>query len=470
MLQPDEPELFLDDHLIAATENLRAKIHPVQRPEEKPVIRPDRPWEEPHDRTLYPSVIVDAESGRFRMYYGTGKRDPMVCYAESDDGVHWTKPELGLHSCDGHQGTNILLPDVDFLYVIANPDPDAPDDERYLGFGRRRFRPEGAKPYNRSLGFASGDGVHWREIMDTQTCKDCYPSVVWCPGDRRFRAYVRDWRLHEKYRETVWWRDERYAKQRKTQFRQVSMVESPDFRTWSSPKVVLETDEEDGAPLVQVYGLSVSRLGGVFIGALSVLYADPAIEGWQRGHQDIQLVVSRDGVHWSRVGGRSAFIPHGPEGAFDWGEAYFPAGVFTHGDTTYCYYSAKATLHKGPGTYSIGLATLPRDRIMSLSQEDATRPATLETTSFEIAGNQLLVNVTGEGTAQVEVLHADGSPVTEAGTSAGQLQTHDAIYRRVTWQGEGKSLDLSDLLQEPEASIRLRFRLEGATLHAFKVV
>jgi hypothetical protein len=231
----------------------------------------------------------------------------------------------------------------------------------------------------------------------------------------------------------------------------------------------LETSVKEGAPLVQVYGLGVTRYGNGLVGALSVLHIDESVEGWQRGHQNTQLVASRDGAHWHPVAHRATFIPHGPEGAFDWGEAYYSGGILGHGDRTYCYYAGKSTLHKGPGQYAIGLATLPRDRLVALSQADPSRPAVVETPTFRCPAGRLLVNRTGKGTLQVGVLDADGKPLPGYSPAATRLAPVGAIYQGVVWTSDNGHGTLADLGAALNAGIRLCFRLDGVRLHAFKV-
>ena len=465
-LLPDEPELFLDDLFVAGCENVKTELQQAEKCEANPVVKQDKPWES--FLVCYPRVVVNAESGKFMMYYGTRERGNRVCYAESNDGVRWVKPELDLHPYREHKRTNIVLPNVLWFWPIHNPDPNAPADQRFLGFGCARMdepRPgKGGKMVRpkRSVGYASPDGVHWKKVMDTHSGRDTFFSVAWCAADRRFRAYVRGWREHEDYGKL------RYDA-KMPQFRTVCVMESSDFVTWSRPAPLLETDVTEGAPLVQVYGLGVTRYGSGLVGALSVLYIDESVEGWQRGHQDTQLVASRDGINWCRVADRATFIPHGPEGAFDWGEAYYSGGVFGHGDKTYCYYAGKSTLHKGPGQYAIGLATLPRDRLIALSQEDPSRPAIVETEAFRCRGSQLLVNSTGKGNLQVEVLDADGKPLPGYSATGTRLAPAGSIYQTVVWKTDDKAHTLADLGERLQAGIRLRFRLESVRLHAFKV-
>ena len=109
-------ELFVDGALI---ERLSGKAelrlhHPV--PKEIALIH-DAPWE--GSGSGYHSVFKDGE--KYRMYYKAWQLDvsdkgvktnahPLFCcYAESDDGIHWKKPELGLHEFNGSKANNIVI-------------------------------------------------------------------------------------------------------------------------------------------------------------------------------------------------------------------------------------------------------------------------------------------------------------------------------------------------------------------------
>jgi hypothetical protein len=137
--------------------------------------------------------------------------------------------------------------------------------------------------------------------------------------------------------------------------------------------------------------------------------------------------------------------------------------------SNYCYYAGKSTLHKGPGQYAIGLATLPRDRLIALSQEDASRPAIIETKTFRCRGSQLLVNSTGKGNLQVEVPDVGGKPLPGYSAAATHSAPAGSIYQSVVWKTDDKTHTLADLGEQLQAGIRLRFRLDGVRLHAFKV-
>src|SRR5260370_41791007 len=86
-------ELFVDRYLL---EDLKSTRLELQKPVDRgTVVKYDKPWEGAFSK--YSTIIHDG--ARYRLYYRglpTAKRelvaDTVTCYAESPDGVHWTKP------------------------------------------------------------------------------------------------------------------------------------------------------------------------------------------------------------------------------------------------------------------------------------------------------------------------------------------------------------------------------------------
>lgn len=83
-------QLFLDDYLIASMTGVTREIHPARKHPANPVLWPTEPWEG-KVAVIYGSVIRD--DGKYRMWYHGGAG---VSYAESEDGIKWTKPLMGL--------------------------------------------------------------------------------------------------------------------------------------------------------------------------------------------------------------------------------------------------------------------------------------------------------------------------------------------------------------------------------------
>ena len=108
----DRLELFVDDFLIAQMDGTQRRLHqPTPR---NIAVACDQPWE--GNGVGYVTVIPDDDV--YRMYFrgvntkwAPGKiinTRQVVCYAESTDGIHWTKPALGLYEYDGSKENNIV--------------------------------------------------------------------------------------------------------------------------------------------------------------------------------------------------------------------------------------------------------------------------------------------------------------------------------------------------------------------------
>jgi len=91
-------EMFVDHHLIERMENTRLKLHTPRDAGE--VLTFDEPWEGPF--VGYLTVIQN--DGKYQLFYRgktamtrAGAPDETTGYAESADGIHWTRPDLGLY-------------------------------------------------------------------------------------------------------------------------------------------------------------------------------------------------------------------------------------------------------------------------------------------------------------------------------------------------------------------------------------
>ena len=102
-------ELFIENSLIESFNGAEQRLHhPV--PQEI-AIQHDAPWE--GTGCGYHSVFHDGE--KYRMYYkawhievskgniNTGRHPLYCCYAESDDGITWRKPNLGVDNAVGSE-------------------------------------------------------------------------------------------------------------------------------------------------------------------------------------------------------------------------------------------------------------------------------------------------------------------------------------------------------------------------------
>lgn len=107
-------ELFVDDWFVERLAG-KAELRLHQPTPQNVALVTDAAWE--GNATNYVTVFQDGD--KYRMYYrGShasylgGKDRPntrdLYCYAESPDGVHWAKPELGLFEWNGSKKNNIV--------------------------------------------------------------------------------------------------------------------------------------------------------------------------------------------------------------------------------------------------------------------------------------------------------------------------------------------------------------------------
>ncbi len=194
-------ELMVDDYLVARLGGgaRRSLNRPVPR---EIALHLDAPWE----GNASGGFTVFEDGGRYRMYYrgqnfeysntelGT-PRGKYICYAESTDGIHWEKPELGLVEFDGAKNNNIVLDAGNILNGMFSPfkdgNPACAADVRYKAFALKQ------KGDARGLwAYGSPDGIQWTAMSDgpviTKGLLDTQNLAFWDGARGEYRAYHRN--------------------------------------------------------------------------------------------------------------------------------------------------------------------------------------------------------------------------------------------------------------------------------------
>ena len=482
-------QLFIDERFVAHSSGVELRMNPpVQHPE--PVLSVDRPWE---DRGIggY-NCVRREEDGRFRLWYDAAMEGGLpsegarrLCYAESEDGIHWVKPELGLIEFRGSTRNNIVAPALErqsMQGATVLRDERAPADQRYKLWSK--FRPTddemaaGAVPGLWAM--HSPDGIRWQVNDDqpnpAEVICDTQNMLFW---DDRLELYVGYVRVRETQH-----RDEAAEAEGRGRYRSVGRITSPDFKTWSQLEIVFQADEEDLAmpvpsqrddprPNIDFYtscAMKYALAEDVYLMLPSAFYH------WGEGDfpatMDVQLLTSRDGIHWRRAGGRLPFLRQGFDGSMTSGMLFANPWLIPMGDELWFYYSGTGRSHGKPpaGTdereqarnSGVFRATLRRDGF--ISADAGYGGGELTTPPLRFSGERLELNCDGGagGWLKVEIQDADGAPVPGYGLADADAVVGNGIDKAVTWNGQSSVSELAG------KGIRLRVVMRDLKLYAFQ--
>ena len=403
------PLLFADDTGIASCENVARTIHPA-RTAQAPVIEPDRPWEGGRVY-VYGSVYQDEATRQLRLWYAS---IGAVLYATSDDGIHWDKPALDIHTASGGLKTNNIVhychsPSV--LLDLRENDPA----KRYKMIGSKFINDKQTAKVDRlRTGYytaVSPDGLRWSETSPAPIISNWWDTVTLAqdPHTGDYLAFhKRHWNHRGFNRRTVW------------------LARSRDFQNWSEQELVFAPDETDDAWATQpgqrteIYNMSVLPHAAGFIGFPTIFRVTDANrknmgkdQSPDDGPINVQLATSPDGRAWSRTEPRTAVIANGPPGAFDAGCILGVSSTAVHvNDETWLYYTGINTTHGGPmppKRITVGRAVWRWHGFASL---DAAAQGRVETKPLRLAAPSLTVNAdASRGSLRADILEADGRPI-----------------------------------------------------------
>jgi hypothetical protein len=463
-------QLFLDDYLIASATRVQRTVEQARKFDRNPVLWPTEHWEPPM-ATVYGSVIRDDD--KYKMWYKSGMG---VGYAESADGIVWEKPRFDLTLVDGER-TNILfrkksktegpktMPYFYELFGVHRDDREADPARRYkMGFLDIDWKYEGPngdpwhKGQRRGLGVAgSPDGIHWQliEPWATEAIVDGATHWLYEPAHGKYVLYGRTRKVLPEI--VAAWSTNDWFKQWFSG-RAVARVESPNFLHWDfrapdTAPVVLTADLAD-QPGTEIYSMKVFLHAGIYIGLVQVFHATP-----DESTLDIQLAVSRDGIHFTRLADRSPFIALGEIGTWDrFNLSLANNDPIAAGEDLRFYYGGRMYRHgpyagpdKGPEKSGIGFATIRRDRFVAMAAsfdggEIKTRPVRLKSV-------RLRLNAKCDfGEIIVRVLDGGGNSIAQS-----KPVQRDGIDLPIEWMDEPRWSD---------AAVTLMIELKNARLFA----
>src|SRR5690606_22354023 len=178
-------QLFLDHYILDELEDVQLRLHhPVN---EGPVLYFDKPWE--GNFSAYCTILKDGPI--YKAYYRgvreagrDGNESETTCIALSTDGIHWTKPELGLCEVEGSRLSNVVLahaaPVTQNFRPLIDQKPNAKPDQKYKALG-------GTKESG-LIAYASPDGIYWTRMQEepvfTKGVFDSQNVVFWSESEK----------------------------------------------------------------------------------------------------------------------------------------------------------------------------------------------------------------------------------------------------------------------------------------------
>ena len=350
-------QLFFDNLLVESVQDITRQFHPPQKYEGNPLIVKDKPWErELYFRTASYRVLHDPKDKLFKCWYGEVFQSEQEwvfrdLYANSEDGIHWVKPALGIYRENG-QDTNIFWPTGSGLIRDVIIDPFESDESKRFKSLHAQAPPSqspGHYDYKRTYTEAcySADGVHWKTYEERPSFGKfgaILGDVVLLSYDLDDKVYILNTRHPQMEKAALNLR----LPQTKSFFRphypddfarinkrRIFQCLSSDLIHWSEPTLILGPDDEDNLD-EYLYGMAQYRVGDTWIGLLNVLHSVPDVV-------DIQLAYSLDGRCWKRI--RQPWLTHGPAGGWDQIMVDLSTEPIEVGDELWFYYGGSGLVH-----------------------------------------------------------------------------------------------------------------------------
>ena len=464
--------LAIDDHLLPFKRNLGYYISkPNVRPE--PVLKPSADDPRAPDRQaahFYGTVLYD--QGRYRMwYYGKAIEEPKpaerarVCYAESDDGITWTKPKLGQVDFEGSTGNNALaLPGICVYGATVMKDEDDPDPQRRYKLVCTSTQERGAvadrfgQPVSSLNTATSPDGLDWTPAAD-------WPLDVFAEHACLYKANG----LYVVIGQGIF---DGGGEGGSEHGRQGYTWVSPDFDEWLQgwgesfmlPEPADAAERGYTGKYDQVHiGVGVGNFGNVQVGLFGRWHhGGPTDTVHPETSCDFGLVLSNDGLHFREPVKGHCFLsrhdsPVTPVPGKDYPTILCQySGILNVGDETRLYHGRWRHAGPTPDYYAeVALATLPRDRWGALGLFPKESQGWVWSTALAVPSGGWCVKLNADGAEQMRVEVSDErfQLLPEySGAQSGTAAAGEPLGAAVTWPA-------ADLAALAGRSVRFRINV-----------
>jgi len=459
---PGKGVLFVDTQDVDEAIGLQWRAETAVKRPSNPVLSPPQDPGAPDALRLFNRGTVHVEDGLFRMWYGCADLDSPeapdrqgadwqkrmhVCYAESNDGIAWRRPVLGLVDYRGSRHNNCLP--VLFRVPAICHDELEPDPERRYKCVEAATIENSWHPQSGDL-LTSADGIHWRRE----------------PAPRRFPG-TRPWYIehHCLFRDDFELDPERrwkaYGSFAAGPSRRTSHLStSPDCKHWTGYPENPIIDPLQGVGHC-IHDLIVWPECGKYVGLLQV--------GDELHNYQWELVVSRDAVHFSRVTDGLKFLGSGGPGEWDSGSVQASSPVRVDDEWWFYYGGIERPWSSYPATpeelwrhkMSCGVATIGVGRYAAFAPRAGGSQGRLTTRPITCDFDRelgLVANAVADQHSVISVAVLDAlsrAPLPGFSFDECRPVAADGVATPVQWSGSPLRL----LRKQP---IRVCFQLDGA--------
>ncbi len=460
-------ELFVDRFLLDTMKGTELRL---QTPRDEGIaFKFDAPWE--GGFSGYVSIVQ--MSDKMRAYYRgkpiankDGSDDESTCCAESTDGIHWTRPDVGIYEVQGTKKNNVVLMNASQATHNFSPfydeRPGVPAGDKFKALG-------GTMQGGGLIAWKSADGLRWerlaekpvisKEMVPYKYMFDSQNVPFWSAAEQRYLAYYRVF---------------------EGGIRRIVRSESSDFVQWSAPVLMGYRNPEMEAPIEHLYTnqthpyfraphLYVS-IAARFMPGRQVLTKEQATAinvnpGYFKDTSDAIFMTTRPSDGAANVGFYDrTFL-----------EGFIKGGIGAQNWVSRTNYPARTVVQTGPSEMSIYVNqdyaqptahlrrySLRLDGFASLHCPYAGGHAI--TKPFIFTGRELSLNFSTSAAGGVKIGFEDpeGKAIPGFSIDDGVIQIGNEIDRKVTWRA---GTDVSSLSGKP---VRLRISMKDADIYSFQ--
>lgn len=444
---------FLDTGILCGYEmkNARIDVNQIRKDRENNPLfteeyfsEPPKKWEVRYDNS-YPNIIYDSKYKIYRCYYTCitydesvantplsarvhtkyvprGNRITSLCYAESTDGIHFVKPNLGKVEFEGNCDNNILFRYAHGTGVFLD-EMEIDPSKRYKLVTKVEY--SGNRHYM-AVAF-SEDGLHFSDFIEWPNynpAADSHNFVFRDPKTNKFILLTRIW---------------------KNGVRICARCESVDFLNWSEPIEVLRGSGFEN----EVYSMPAFYYEGIYLGLASI-YHNGDTEADNFDLVDLELKFSTTTKNWDSIGPGQYVIETGkgvyPDGEFDNSCIYATAPLEIDGKL-WIYYMGGNGRHTNFRETSFARGYLEKDKFAGYVQKNKDVGAKLVTSHFQLYGEnvEILVDIEDAGELRV-ALGTKGGTIYEGFEAENCIITKSTDgYYKITY----KEHDILELRMKP---------------------